>query len=215
MARAKKAEQSVDSVSAECVTEMEQETEIQGPAGGEDVASPAAAPTAEAESLAEQLAAATQEAEMYKDRFLRARADLENYRKRSVQYIAEGVRDAQKQVVEAILPVVDNLERAVDYQEQHQTDSVDDLLTGVRMTLWQLREALERHDVKRIAALGEPFDPRYHEAVEIEPVAEDEEVDTVVGEIQTGYLLGDTVIRPARVRVAQRRHGDDDPAESA
>lgn len=215
MARGKKVEQSVDNVSAECVAEMEQETESHVQADGVDVASGAEDSTAQDVSLEEQLAAATQEAEMYKDRFLRARADLENYRKRSVQYIAEGVRDAQKQVVEAILPVVDNLERAVEYQERHQTDSVEDLLTGVRMTLWQLREVLERHEVKRIAALGETFDPRYHEAVEVEPVDDAEEVDTVVGEIQTGYLLGDAVIRPARVRVAQRRHRDDEPADSA
>jgi molecular chaperone GrpE len=154
-------------------------------------------------SLEDQLAAAREEAEQYKDRFLRARADLENYRKRSIQHISEGVRDGQKQVFEAILPVVDNLERAVEYQEQHDTDSVEDLLTGVRMTLWQLREALERQEVKRIESLGVPFDPRFHEAVEVQEVEGDVESNTVVGEILAGYLLGDTVLRPARVRVAQ------------
>lgn len=178
--------------------------------GGEDLAvdEPVAEPT-----LDEQLAAATQEAEMYKDRFLRARADLENYRKRSVQFIADGVRDGQRQTFASILPVVDNLERAVDYQEQHQTDSVEDLLTGVRMTLWQLREALEQQDVKRIAAVGEPFDPRYHEAVEVQPAHDDVDADTIVGEIQTGYLFGDTVLRPAKVRVAQPRQLDEEAEE--
>jgi molecular chaperone GrpE len=165
-------------------------------------------------SLEEQLATATQEAESYKDRFLRARADLENYRKRSVQFIAEGVRDGQKQTLEAILPVVDNLERAVAYQEQHQIDTVEDLLTGVRMTLLQLHDVLERQEVKRISAIGEPFDPRFHEAVEVQPVEGDVDADTVVGEIQTGYLFGDAVIRPARVRVAQTRQPDQESMET-
>ena len=180
--------------------------------GDEDLAvdEPVAEPT-----LDEQLAAATQEAEMYKDRFLRARADLENYRKRSVQFITDGVRDGQRQTFASILPVVDNLERAVDYQEQHQTDSVEDLLTGVRMTLWQLREALEQQDVKRIAAVGEPFDPRYHEAVEVQPAHDDVDADTIVGEIQTGYLFGDTVLRPAKVRVAQPRHLNEEAEEKS
>ena len=166
---------------------------------------PAVVEPAPETSIEEQLAAATQEAEEYKDRFLRAKADLENYRKRSVQFVTEGIRDGQRQTFEAILPVVDNLERAVDYQEQHQTDSVEDLLTGVRMTLWQLREALERQEVKRIAAVGEPFDPRFHEAVEVQPAEDGVDAETVIGELQTGYLFGDAVLRPAKVRVAQPR----------
>ena len=178
-----------------------------------DEALPIEEPSAET-SLEEQLATATQEAETYKDRFLRARADLENYRKRSVQFIAEGVRDGQKQTLEAILPVVDNLERAVAYQEQHQIDTVEDLLTGVRMTLLQLHDVLERQEVKRISAIGEPFDPRFHEAVEVQPVEGDVDADTVVGEIQTGYLFGDAVIRPARVRVAQTRQPDQESMET-
>ncbi len=165
-------------------------------------------------SLEEQLATAAQEAEMYKDRFLRARADFENYRRRSVQFAAEGIREAQKQTFEAFLPVVDNLERAVAYQEQHQTDSVEDLLTGIRMTLLQVREVLERQEVKRIEALGEPFDPRYHEAVEVQTTECDVDTDTVVGEIQTGYLFGDTVLRPARVRVAQQRLSVEEPSDT-
>jgi len=202
VARSKKAEQPTDEDSRAHIAESarSQDSAINGGEG--DTSAEQEAPEA---SLEEQLATAAREAETYKDRFLRARADLENYRKRSVQFITEGVRDGQRQTFEAILPVIDNLERAVDYQEQHKTESVEDLLTGVRMTLWQLREVLERQEVKRIAALGEPFDPRYHEAVEVQPAAGDVEADTVVGEIQTGYLFGDAVLRPAKVRVAQPR----------
>lgn len=204
MARSEEVEQPFDGVKADCAAEAEHELQQEdSQAATENTGFIESAGAAV--SLEEQLAAATQDTEMYKDRFLRARADLENYRKRSIQLIAEGVRDAQKQAFEAILPVLDNLERAIEYQEQHQTDSVEDLLTGVRMTLRQLREILERHEVTRIAALGEPFDPRYHEAVEVQPAEGDLEADTIVGEIQPGYLLGDDVLRPARVRVAQRR----------
>ncbi len=215
MARVKKTAQAVGAESEAGAADVAPEqasacSQAAGGAAGLDVE-----PSASDPSLEEQLAAAAQEAEMYKDRFLRARADLENYRKRSVQFMAEGVRDAQKQVFEAVLPVVDNLERAVAYQEQHRTDAVEDLLTGVRMTLVQLHDVLERQEVKRIEALGEPFDPRYHEAVEVQPVAGDVEADTVVGEIQPGYLFGDVVLRPTRVRVAQERTSCEDPADTS
>ena len=172
MAQARKTAQTAGAESetdAAASTEEREGQDAQTAGDGGDGDLDASAPEA---PLEEQLEAAEQEAEMYKDRFLRARADLENYRKRSVQFIAEGVRDAQKQTFEAILPVVDNLERAVAYQEEHQANAVDDLLTGVRMTLVQFHDVLERHEVKRIAALGEPFDPRYHEAVEVQPVAD-------------------------------------------
>lgn len=138
-----------------------------------------------------------------------------NIRQSSIQFVAEGVRDAQKQLIEQILPVIDNLERAIAFQEQHQADTVEDLLTGVRMTLWQLKEVMERQEVKRIEALGEPFDPRYHEAVEVKAGRVDVEVDTVVGEVQAGYLLGDVVLRPARVQVAQPRHLKEDAERTA
>ena len=215
MARSRNVEQSKDEDSHLHVAESAQSQDSSVDGGEGDLAAEPSAPEA---SLEEQLATATQEAETYKDRFLRARADLENYRKRSVQFISEGVRDGQRQTFEAILPVIDNLERAVDYQEQHKTDSVEDLLTGVRMTLWQLHEVLERQEVKRIAALGQPFDPRYHEAVEVQPAEGDVEADTVVGEIQTGYLFGDAVLRPAKVRVAQPRQAaatDEEPLETS
>ena len=205
MAQSKIAEEPDGAETEEFVAELEREEVDSDAAADVVVAEPEAADSNPDASLQDLLAAATQESEMYKDRFLRARADLENYRKRSLHFVAEGVRDAQKQTFEAILPVVDNLERAIAFQEQHQTDAVDDLLTGVRMTLLQIKEVLERQEVKRIEALGEPFDPRFHEAVEVQAAEGDAEVDTVVGELQTGYLIGDAVLRPARVRVAQPR----------
>lgn len=214
MAQQKKVAQAVAEedprASAASQAEPEQEMPAEGANAAAEVEQPEPVLT-----LEEQLATAVAEVEDYKDKFLRARADLENYRKRSVQFIADGVRESQAQAFQAILPVVDNLERAVAYQEQHQADSVEDLLTGVRMTLLQLRDILERQDVKRIAALGEPFDPRFHEAVEVQAVAEDIAADTVVGEIQSGYLFGDAVLRPARVRVAQQRHVEQESVDSA
>ncbi len=210
MARSKRTEEPIGGETEEFVAELEREEAESAAAAAAEEADSSLPDTDLDASLQDRLVAATQESEMYKDRFLRARADLENYRKRSLQFIAEGVRDAQKQTFEAILPVVDNLERAIAFQEQHQTESAEDLLTGVRMTLWQLKEALERQEVKRIEALGEPFDPRYHEAVEVVQAAEGEvAVDTVVEELQVGYLVGDAVLRPARVRVAQPRRAEE------
>ena len=207
MQRIRRAEEPREEEAPSAVAESAQEGD--GVAGGQESRVCVAETAEAAESLEEQLAAARQETEEFKDRFLRARADLENYRKRSIQFVAEGVRDGQMQTFEAILPVLDNLERAIAFQEKHQTDSVEDVLTGVRMTLVQLREVLERQDVKKIEAMGAPFDPRYHEAVDVQPAMGDVEPDTVVGEIQAGYLFGDVVLRPARVRVAQRSGADD------
>ena len=208
MQRIKKAEEQRDDETPSAVSPHGQDGDRIGDSrgnGGKDDDATEAPPA----SLEEQLAAARQEAEDYKDRYLRARADLENFRKRSVQYVAEGVRDGLKQTFEEILPVLDNLERAIAFQEQHQTESVEDVLTGVRMTLLQLRDVLERQNVTRQEVLGEPFDPRFHEAVDVQPADGDVEPDTIVGEIKAGYLFGDTVLRPAQVRVAQRSGADD------
>jgi len=152
----------------------------------------------------QELAKAKKELEEVRGQLLRALADLDNYRKRSARLIEERVASAQKSLVGAIVPALDNLERAVGYQETHGTANVQDLVTGVRMTLWQLREALGRLGLKPIECVGQPFDPRFHEALEVQEVREEVEDGTVLAELQRGYLLGEEVLRPAKVRVAKK-----------
>ena len=155
------------------------------PAPAEDDTDPAAA-------LAEaQAAAAANE-----DKFLRARADLENYRRRVIRERAEIARETKREVLLRVLDVLDNLERALGYE---QADA-QALLMGLRMTVRQFEDVLSGLGVKAVAACGEQFDPRWHQAEE--KVVDPEQAEgTIVEEIQRGYHLDDVLLRPARVKV--------------
>jgi molecular chaperone GrpE len=130
------------------------------------------------------------------ERFLRLRADFDNYRKRSERERAEVRRYMLADPLRDLLPVLDNLERALA-----SPGSVEDLRRGVEMIVRQLREALKRHGLAEVVAQGERFDPSLHEAVAREESLEVEH-PTVVDQLQRGYLLHDRLLRPAMVKVA-------------
>lgn len=128
--------------------------------------------------------------------YLRLAADFENFRRRSAQEGLDRVRYAPEAAAVALLPVLDNLQRAI----QHAPEG-DPMVDGVRMVARQFEDALESLGVTRIEAAGQPFDPALHEAIggeESPDVAE----DTVLVVLQDGYRLHDRVLRPALVRVA-------------
>jgi molecular chaperone GrpE len=130
---------------------------------------------------------------------LRALADFSNYRRRHQDEYAQAIQFASQEVILKILPVIDNFERALAAAEQSM--SFETLLEGVKLTLRQLRDLLEREGVQPIEAVGQEFDPMRHEAVmrvETDKYPE----NTVVEEVQTGYTQRDKVIRPARVKVS-------------
>jgi molecular chaperone GrpE len=131
-----------------------------------------------------------------RERSARTLADFENYRRRVERDRREDRRYGALRFAGDVVGVVDNLERALA-----AGGSVDDLKAGVEMTLRQLREVLERHDVRRVEAVGRPFDPNVHEAV---TQLEDPTVTvaTVAEELQPGYTLHDRLVRPAVVAVA-------------
>jgi molecular chaperone GrpE len=137
-----------------------------------------------------------------RDRHLRLMADFDNFRKRVGREREDLRRLAFFDVVRDLLPVADNLERALAAQ-----GSLEDLRRGVEMTLRQLHEGLRRFGVVEVAALGERFDPKLHEAVSHR---EDPGVDAprVVAELQRGYRLGDRLLRPALVVVAAPPEGE-------
>ena len=131
------------------------------------------------------------------DKYIRQLAEFENFRKRSnsekTAMYSNGVRDT----VEKLLPVIDNFERAVEAAD----DKEDPMYKGVEMILKQFMEILENLGVKEIPSKGEPFDPNVHSAVmHIDDESCDENV--VVEVFQKGYTLGDKVIRPSMVKVA-------------
>lgn len=149
-------------------------------------------------SLEEQLAAKEKEARENWERFLRERADLENYRKRVNREKEELLNYGTKSLLEEILPVVDNMERAL----AHATaDSQSAIIEGVRMTHGMLMGALKKFGVIPIEAAGTPFDPAYHQAMNQVPTDE-HPPNTVVEEFQKGYMLKERLLRPAMVSVS-------------
>lgn len=153
--------------------------------------SPAEEPSGEAKLL-EEIAAA-------KDQYLRLAAEYDNFRKRTQKEKEAIYADAAAKTVEAILPVIDNLDRAVEAAKA--AEDLESFKQGVEMTLRQFIEILEKLDVHEVPAEGQPFDPNVHHAV---MHIEDESIDesTVVEVFQKGYTLGDRTIRPAMVKVA-------------
>lgn len=131
-------------------------------------------------------------------RYLRLAADFENFRRRKAQEMADRTRYASEDAARAMLPVLDNLRRAVDHAD---TADTADLLNGLHLVVREFEAALQNLGVTPIEAVGEPFDPAVHEALGGEE-SDGVDVDTVSDELQRGYRLHDRVLRPSLVRVA-------------
>jgi molecular chaperone GrpE len=132
------------------------------------------------------------------DRLLRLAADFDNYKKRVARERQEYVAFANERILKELLPILDDLERALSAAEQHEEAQLED---GVRLVHRSLASLLERQGVKEIATEGK-FDPHVHEALLAQPSEEKAQGD-VLDVIQKGYTLGDRVVRPARVIVAE------------
>ena len=153
--------------------------------------------SAEVEALKKQLEEAEAKASEYKDSWMRSQAEFQNYRKR-LERDNEVMRVQMKgDIVKKILPVLDDLERAL--QNRPADESWAD---GIELIVRKFQTVLESDGVKRIEAEGREFDPNFHEAISHEP---NEAVPGghVIAVVQNGYMLGERVIRPALVRVAQ------------
>ncbi|HKR99620.1 MAG TPA: nucleotide exchange factor GrpE [Candidatus Dormibacteraeota bacterium] len=141
------------------------------------------------------------EAEEYRDRYLRLAAEFENYKRRREQERVDSLRYAGEDAARTLLPVLDNLRRAVE----HAGDGGGDVLSGLQLVIRDFENALERIGVTPVPTVGTAFDPALHEAIGGEE-RDDVEHDVVIDEIQPGYRLHDRLIRPALVRVAHPRH---------
>jgi len=147
--------------------------------------------------LENQLAEAQSQAAEYKDGWQRSVADFQNYRRRVEAEKAETYQMAVGSIIKRYLPVLDDMERAMD---SRPTDLA--WANGVELIFRKLQAILEAEGLKRIEAEGQPFDPNFHEAISQEPV-EGVKSGTVLSVIRNGYMLGERVVRPAMVRVAQ------------
>jgi molecular chaperone GrpE len=133
------------------------------------------------------------------DRYLRAAADLENLRKRQRREVEEAKLEAKARVLKEMLPVVDNLERAIEHATTQAGSNP--IVEGVQLVLRQFLTAFERLEVTPVEAAGQPFDPNLHEA--ISQLDSDAAPGTVVQVLQRGYRSGDRLLRPALVVVAK------------
>lgn len=139
-----------------------------------------------------------------RERSVRTLADFDNFRKRSERERDEQRRYAGSEVLRDVLPVIDNLERALE-----SAGDAGELKAGVEMILRQILDLLRRHGVERVEAMNKPFDPAVHEAVSRKD-AEEIEVPTVCDELQAGYVMKDRLLRPSMVVVAVPASHDDE-----
>ena len=149
-----------------------------------------------------KLAALEKEKKDLHERLLRTAADFDNFRKRSRKDMDDARAKAKEDVLREILPVADNLERALIASESGGAAAAAGIADGVKLVLRQLASALDRFEVKPVQALGEPFDPAKHEAISQIETA-DKPAGTVVAEMQKGYTMGARLLRPAMVAVAR------------
>ncbi|HPO72077.1 MAG TPA: nucleotide exchange factor GrpE [Armatimonadota bacterium] len=150
------------------------------------------------EQRTQEAEAREKEAKEFLEGWQRERASFENFRKRMARELDEAGTVAKVDLIRAILPAVDNLERALD----DESTSADVVRQGVRLIHEQLLTALQKQGLKEVPTTGETFDPNVHEAID---AVENTEYapDTVVEPLLKGYTFGERLVRPARVRVAR------------
>lgn len=176
-----------------------EETEAQ-PA--EEAEATAEAPAEEAPQAEENpLEALEEKLKEQEDKNLRLRAEFENFRKRTIKEKAELIINGAEKTVQAMLPVVDDMERALDNAQK--SDDVEALREGMDLIYKKLMKALEGLGVKPIDAVGKEFDVDFHEAIAMVPGMGDENKGKVIDCVQTGYTINDKVIRHAKVAVGQ------------
>jgi molecular chaperone GrpE len=162
------------------------------------------------ETLQQQLAERDKELADLKDKYLRVLADAENARKRIRQQSEESVRVQRENFLRDVLPIVDNLERAVEAAQG--SGNGQPIVEGVEMVLRALLDFLRSHGVTQVTSVGQTFDPQLHEAVD-QVHSPHHPPNTVVSEFHRGYLIGDRTLRPARVAVT-KGHGGTHGADS-
>jgi molecular chaperone GrpE len=180
------------------------ETMPGGPA--EPDAPQSATAAGQTDDLADERDALTRERDALADSLLRLRADFDNFRKRASREMVESRERAQGELLGDLLPVLDNLERALDAAEHHEERKV---LSGVRMTRDMFVDLLRRSGVEEIDTIGTPFDPQVHDAIAVHPSPHADGIVAAV--LERGYRQGERVLRPARVVVSSGPAGTGGP----
>ncbi len=159
------------------------------------------AATADQPRVDPELQAARDEAQATFGRYQRLAADFENYKRRTRQELGDRTQYANEELLRKLLPILDNLRRAID----HAPEGIDpNWFDGLKIVIRQFEDTLRAQGISTIPAVGEKFDPSKHEAIASEETDEHEE-GTVVEEMQPGYRLHERVLRPTLVKVAHPR----------
>ena len=166
--------------------------------GKQGQATPAGNEAARIAELENQLAQARQEATDNWNKYLRERAEMDNFRKRQERLLGDRVQHQKKALIHKLLGVLDDVERALVYQD---TLDKQGLQQALRLVHWRMNEVMRSEGINPVPTVGESFNPYLHEA--IEAVASDDQPEgTIVEEVLKGYTLGDETLRPARVKVS-------------
>ena len=193
--------ETAETVPAETKEQTGNEAEVTDTDKKETEETPAEESAEETEEVTEEdeILALKEQVEESENKYLKLYAEFENFKRRNRQEAELNNKYKDQKFAENLLPVLDNLERAL------AIDGTDDsfiaLNKGVEMVYNNLVETLEKHDIKAIDALDQPFDPNFHQAVMTE--ASDKDSDIVIEEFQKGYILKDRVIRPTMVKVSE------------
>ena len=154
-----------------------------------------------ADPVMQELKAAKATIEEQKDKYLRLSAEFDNYRKRTLKEKAELIKNGGEKAISAILPILDDLERAL--QNMQKADDVKAMYEGIDLIYQKFLKGLSQEGLQKMEPVGEAFDTDYHEAVALVPAPSEDQKGKVLDCVQTGYKLNDKVIRHAKVVVAQ------------
>ncbi len=153
------------------------------------------------EKLGKELEEARKTVEELKDKYLRLSAEFDNFRKRTMKEKAELIKNGGEKAINAILPVLDDLERAL--QNMQKTDDVKAVYDGIDLIYQKFLKNLHQEGLEKMEPVGKDFDTDYHEAIALVPAQSEEQKGKVLDCVQTGYKLNEKVIRHAKVVVAQ------------
>lgn len=168
---------------------------------GEEVKTSALEELVCVDSLQQELEVARSEAAEYYDRWIRLAAEFDNYKKRMSRQFEEVIRGANEHLLEQLLPVLDNLERALDHAQQEQNNTAL-FAQGVQLILDQFKNVLAQAGLQVMEAEGQPFDPELYDAV-MQMESSDHDPGRVMQIVEQGYMLNDRVLRHAKVVVSR------------
>ena len=180
---------------------VDETTQTEENVSGENTQEEAQAELSAEEQLANMLAEAQQMIEEQKDKYLRLSAEFDNYRKRTLKEKAELIKNGGEKTLTAILPVLDDFERALKNMEASEETKA--MKEGVELIFSKFQKILGQEGLQKIETEGQPFDTDFHEAIALIPAPSEELKGKILDCVQTGYMLNEKVIRHAKVAVAQ------------